>query len=173
MSDMAKKYIEKISAYDFINSLIPGTIYVLIIERFTSFTISTDSILFNVILYYFIGVVIGRIGSLLIERILIKGIERVSHTDFVEAENKDDTGKITALSSINNMYRTFVATIVCVLLTVIGDCIWQVVPHSEIVNVSVIVCLCVFLVVVFSKAYRKQTGYIVSRIKRINKVKED
>lgn len=177
MSGAAEKIAEKISSYDLINNLIPGAVYVSIVERTTAFELGADNLIAQAVLYYFAGTVIGRIGSLCVEQKLIgrtSGVETVPYADFTRAEKLDKDGKITVLSAVNNMYRTFVSVSLCILLTVLADIAWSWLPKCEWTIQAFTMAGSIALAAIFAKSYKKQTGYVVSRVKTVlNEAGED
>ena len=70
MEDVVKNLVEKISSYDILNNLFPGIIFCSIVERTTRITFSTGAIWEDLFIYYFAGMIISRIGSIFIEKIL-------------------------------------------------------------------------------------------------------
>ena len=173
MSRAVEKVVEKISAYGLLNHLIPGAVYIALVERLTLFKVGSDNVLAELVLFYFAGVVIGRIGSLFVERVALKKVETISHEEFTEAEVLDTDGKVTTLSTVNNMYRTFVSAMVCLVITIIADCIRKVIPANEILRTGIILLICIGLAWLFLKSYQKQTGYVVSRAREILQMKMD
>lgn len=169
---MVDKLVEKISSYGIINNIIPGAVYVSLVERFTNFKIWPEDVFMQLILCYFIGMVVGRIGSLLIEKKTLKNVTLVSHEDYTKAEMLDSDGKITTLSAINNMYRTFVSVSVCLVATVLFNWLWIVIPHFDWIKKAIVIVGCVLLTVLFVESYKKQTGYVVSRVQTVLKHKD-
>ena len=70
MEDIIKNWSEKISSYDILNNLFPGVIFCIIVENVTRISISTGELWKNLFLYYFVGMILSRIGSIFDERIL-------------------------------------------------------------------------------------------------------
>ena len=64
MESALNNVIEKISSYEIFNNIIPGVIYSVFTEKLTDFHITTENVFMNIVLLYFIGLVIGRIGSI-------------------------------------------------------------------------------------------------------------
>lgn len=170
---MVDKLIEKISSYGILNNIIPGAVYIAFVERFTIFKIMPEDVLMQLVLCYFIGMVIGRIGSLLIEKIILKNVTVVPHEDYTKAEMLDSDGKVTTLSAINNMYRTFISVSICILTTVLFNWLWTVIPHFDWIKKVIVIVGCVLSTILFVKSYKKQTGYVVSRVKAVLKFKEN
>jgi len=85
-----KDLLDKLSSYNIFNYLLPGIIFVVIAEKLTSFSFIQDDIIFGIFLYYFIGLVISRIGSLLIEPSLkkIRFLTFAPYSEFVTASKK-------------------------------------------------------------------------------------
>lgn len=115
-------------------------------------------------------------GSLYIEKLVISNhkVDTVSYQDYTRAESLDKDGKITTLSAINNMYRTFVSVAVCLFFTVIADIIWRQIPQScsECIKTFIVMVFCVVLGSIFAKSYNKQIGYVVNRVKIVLKDKK-
>ena len=175
MGNAIEKIIEKITTYEILNSIIPGAIYVVLVDRLTRFSFQGENIFKIIVICYFVGLVIGRIGSLLVEPILCHKTKKgksiahfVPYNDYVEAEKIDDSGHIKELSTINNMYRNLITTMLALFITYIISKIWDCV----IVNYLtwIIPVAIVLLIILFIFSYRKQTGYIN---KRVNKVLND
>ena len=58
-------FIEKLGSYHILTNLIPGAFFALFAHYLFGVQISTENIGEDVIIYYFIGLLISRIGSLL------------------------------------------------------------------------------------------------------------
>ena len=65
-----KEILDKLSSYNLFNYLLPGVIFVVIANKVTHYDFIQDDIVIGAFLYYFIGMVISRFGSLAIEPIL-------------------------------------------------------------------------------------------------------
>src|SRR5947209_8137066 len=59
-----KELLDKLSSYNLFNYLLPGTMFVAGAQRISDHKFKQDSIVVELFLYYFIGLVISRIGSL-------------------------------------------------------------------------------------------------------------
>jgi len=162
-----EKLLEKISAYQFLNYLIPGLIFVYSIEYLGIYDLQDDNVLLMLFGGYFAGMVLSRLGSLLFEKYLLKWkfIEFASYKDFKEAELKDS--KITTLSTENNTYRTLLATFFLLfimygisLIPCVSDFM-----HSKWMWLVVLALLCVL----FLFSYRKQTSYVRKSVENIVK----
>jgi len=167
-----KEFIDKISSYNLFNYLFPGILYVIILKEITSYNIVQDNLILGVFLYYFIGLVISRFGSLIIEPLLkkLKIVSFIDYSDFINASKNDN--KIEIFSEINNMYRTLVSLFFVVFLSKL----YQVLVNNFIICNLFLPYLLVFLIfIIFLFSYRKQTKYIVDRVdhfKKGNKINE-
>lgn len=157
-----KEIIEKLSSYNIFNYLLPGIVFSILTSKFTSTNLIFDNLVIGVFLYYFIGLVISRVGSVIIEPLLkwIKFLKFADYKDFVSVSKTDN--KLEILSEANNMYRTFVSMF-SILFLIIG---FQRLSEYFIIlkNKQDLILLAV-LFVLFLFSYRKQTNYITKRIK--------
>ena len=103
-SDMVD-LLSKISSYDLFNYLLTGIIFVILADSFTRYSFIQQDIAIGLFLYYFIGLVISRVGSLAIEPLLkrIAFLKFADYKDFISASEKDK--KIELLSEVNNTYH--------------------------------------------------------------------
>jgi len=156
-----KELIDKISTYNIFNYLLPGVIYCYLSSRFTNYNLTQEDILVGAFVYYFIGMVISRIGSIIIEPILkkISFLKFSDYKSFIIASKKDD--KIELFSMVNNTYRTIVATILLLALTALYQTIELRFQLSSVFTSFFIITL---LFILFLISYRKQTQYINQRI---------
>ncbi len=173
MSNALEKIIERISAYEILNNIIPGTIYAVLVKKLTPFNIQTDNVWSDIILCYFIGLVIGRVGSLVVERFLKwrKKLQFEPHSEYVKAEQKDEL--VRELSTINNMYRTYTAVALCLIITVAFSFLLTLFKKNDWSKPAVTLIGCVLLMLIFGKSYIKQTGYVANRVKTINKLSKE
>lgn len=157
-----KDLLDKISSYNLFNYLLPGVLYVYIASELTSVNLVQKDILAAAFLYYFIGLIISRIGSIIVEPLLKKlsFIKFAEYKDFVQASHKDP--KIEILSEANNMYRTFISLFLTLGLTMLYSLL--VVKYPDIKNWFIAITI-LGIFTMFLIAYRKQTKYITKRIK--------
>lgn len=159
MEELANRFLAKLYSYNIFNYLFPGVIY----SFFLSFFLGIDYLDYNLLVllfvFYFIGMIISRIGSLVIEPVLIKFkmLKRREYRDFAKAEMKDK--KIALLSEQSNTYRTLAALFLVILISFI------------IASVSGFRSFCWFYyvsaclgLILFSCAFVKQNDYINKRI---------
>jgi disulfide bond formation protein DsbB len=156
-----KELIDKLSSYNVFNYLLPGILFAALATKFTSYKLLQSDIVVGVFIYYFIGMVVSRFGSLVLQPLLEKWsfIKFAPYKDFVVASQADS--KIDILSEQNNMYRTL-----CSLFFLLG-----VLKAIELIGNTVsmpewmlffLFTATLFLVFLF--AYRKQTEYVATRV---------
>lgn len=156
-----KELITKLSSYNLFNYFLPGIVFAHISAWFTSYSLLQNNLLLAAFLYYFIGLVISRFGSLAIEPLLkaINFLRFSRYEDFVTVSKKDS--KLDIMSESNNTYRTILAMIVLLLLLRLYQFLETCLPWLPGVRLYVLLAL---LVILFLFSYRKQTSYIRKRV---------
>lgn len=156
-----KDLLSKLSSYNIFNYLFPGIVFVILAENLSRHSFVHQDIFIGVFLYYFIGFVISRLGSLVVEPILrkISFLHFADYHDYVNAAKKDE--KLKLLSEVNNTYRTLCALFVSIFVLRLYELIEGRFP---ILTEWSPVLLGVFLLFIFLFSYRKQTTYITKRI---------
>ena len=164
-----KDLLEKLSSYNIFNYLLPGVIFVVLAEALTTFHFVQEDIVLGVFLYYFIGLIISRLGSLVVEPLLklLRFVRFAPYADFVTASKEDE--KLLVLSEASNMYRTFCTLFVLLALLKGYDRLssrFSQVQHwgGEILVIALFALFCL--------SYRKQCQYIRKRIDSNIKKKE-
>ena len=156
--------LNKLSSYNIFNYLLPGIMFVYLSDLFTSYSFIQDDILLALFLYYFIGLVISRLGSLVIEPFL-KKIEFVTFADYKDfMSTAESDKKLDVLSEVNNMYRTLCSLLLCLIILIIYEAFATLFP--VVADITPYVAL-FFLAVLFLYSYRKQTAYIFKRVNRL------
>lgn len=156
-----KEIIDKLSSYNIFNYLLPGIIFVGLGEKMTSLSLVQDNLLIGLFLYYFIGLVISRAGSLTLEKSLkeIKFVHFKPRVDFLKASKLDP--KIGILSEQNNMYRTLCSLPIALIIFKIYDMIKDKLPWGTDTS-NYIFLIGLFVLFLFS--YRKQTRYVFESV---------
>ena len=146
--------LHKLSTYNIFNYLFPGVVFVISLNRYAKIDLVVDDVILGMFLYYFFGLVLSRIGSILIEPVLrcTRIIRFADYPRFVRASKLDD--KIELLSEVNNMHRTIIAMLGVLLVISIcnGSATWQLILGL------------VSSIILFILSYRKQTSFITKRI---------
>ena len=58
-----KEFFDKLAPYHIFNYLLPGTLFVILAEKFVNYNFYQSDIILGLLLYYFIGLAISRIGT--------------------------------------------------------------------------------------------------------------
>ncbi len=153
--------LSKISSYDLFNYLLTGIIFVILADKLTHYSFIQPDIKLGLFLYYFIGLMISRIGSLVVDPVLkyISFIKFEPYPSFLLASEKDK--KIELLVEVNNTYRTFSSLFAILGLLRFYEWIQGKIPVLSDWNTSILIFL---LLLIFLFSYRKQTSCLTKRI---------
>lgn len=156
-----KDIIEKLSSYNIFNYLLPGILFMALGDQLTSFSLIQNNLFVGMFLFYFVGMIISRIGSLTVEPFLkcIGFVRFSSYNDYVEASKSDP--KLELFSEQNNVYRTLCSLSILLILLKIYDKNKDLLPWNT--DTSFLILMAGILVL-FLFSYRKQTKYIVHRV---------
>ena len=165
-----KEFLDKLSSYNLFNYLLPGILFAAIGERITSYSFLEKDIVVGVFVYYFIGLVISRIGSLIIEPFfrIIKFVKFAPYPDFVKVSQTDM--KLELLSETNNMYRTLCALFTVLVCLKLYENFESSHPNLFLHSPTLVLFL---LLALFCFSYRKQTVYVTKRIDAAMEDKEN
>ena len=156
-----KEILDKLSSYNIFNYLLPGVLFASIGTEISSYTLLVDNLAVGAFLYYFYGLVISRLGSLVVEPILkkLRIVHFADYSSFVTASHSDQ--KIDVLSEQNNSYRSLASLFLCLLMLSAIEYLDRVfgIGHTELLIIAV-----ALLLVLFVSAYKKQTKYITNRV---------
>lgn len=158
-----KDLLDKLSSYNIFNYLLPGTIFAGLGEQLTSYSLVQDNLLIGLFLYYFIGLIISRVGSLTVEPFLkwIKFVQFADYKDYTKAAESNP--KVELLSEQNNMYRTLCSLpIMLIFFKVYDEMIKDNLPGGA--DTSDFIFL-LGILVLFLFSYNKQTKYVVRSVK--------
>ena len=173
MEEILAQIVEKISSYNIVNNLYPGILFVYVLKIMFGTNLLSNNWVENLIVFYFVGMVLSRIGSIIIEPIMkkIKIIKYAPYQDYVKASSIDPL--VDTLSETNNTYRTLLSTFICVFVYKLGASINEVCLKNKITflqeNKDWILLTVLILLFVFS--YVKQTSYVRKRVESVLKRK--
>lgn len=155
-----KDLLDKLSSYNIFNYLLPGVLTALVLSQLTHVDVLQSDIVVGVFVYYFVGLVVSRVGSLLIEPALKKigFVKFASYGSYIRASKNDQA--IEILSEVNNMYRTLTSMFVCLSIVYAYE---SIVAWCPAVGGRGGPLLMAALFILFLTSYRKQTAYIKSR----------
>ena len=160
-----EKLLDKLSSYSIVNNLIPGALFVCLFKLFIGEQLPLESAIEKVFAYYCCGMIINRIGSLIIEPICAKLriVKYAPKAEYITATKKDKL--IETLLETNNLYRTCAGMALMLLICKLYSCVAQFLLIPVTITWWVIIVL---LLVLFIVSYRKQTKHIVSRVVAAN-----
>ena len=158
--------ITKLSPYHVFNYLFSGAIFAILCQYITSYSLVQDDLLTGLLLYSFIGLLINRISALVLEPILkwIRFVKFESYGDYVKASKKDP--KIEVLSDQQSVLRTFTALPITLGVLKIYELVKKTISNPLPWDTHTIhFLLLIVILLLFLISYKKQTEYIVKRIK--------
>jgi hypothetical protein len=153
-----------IEQYKIFNYLVPGVIVTFLIGDGTFYhKLQSQNILVEFFIYYFVGLIVSRLGSLFVEGFLrnIGMVKFAPYSDYLDASKKDE--KIEKFSQENNMYRTFIAAFLTIFLVNLG---YRIFSDTEVLVRETVPFLLGMLTLagLMTLSYRKQTAFIGKRI---------
>jgi hypothetical protein len=156
-----KDLLDKITSYNLFNYLLPGVVFAALAKYVSHFNLVQDDIIVGAFVYYFIGLVISRIGSLILDPILMKFnlVKFAAYEEYISVSKIDTT--LEVLSEVNNTYRTLSALFVLLAVLKIYELLSKRFQDLESVTPFIIFGT---LFILFILSYRKQTQFIVKRI---------
>lgn len=156
-----EKIIERLASYHLFNYILPGFLILLCYFYLSELGSTNYSLVVLVVLAYFCGLFVSRIGSLILEPILKKiGFINFAKTEEYVSATKKDT-KIETLMETANMYRSLIIVSLFVVILALSIKVDFTLIATGIAS---------FIVFLFS--YRKQIGYIVTRVEGAKNAKK-
>lgn len=155
-------FLNNLSSYDIFNSFLPGALFCILLKYLVGYNLLVGDKLENILICYFIGIVVSRLGSFFVENLLkkMKFIVFAPYSDYVNAEQKDK--KIGILSKTNNSYRSYIVACFVALIAIVVKKINTDFSIMDLKIIAIIVFLLIFLF-----AYRKQTDYVKKRVEKV------
>lgn len=157
------KFLDKLSSYNLLNNVFPGAISCFLINVFWGKNIAGSNIVESIFIYYFVGMVVSRMGSIIVEPFCKKCqlVRFADYSQYITASKKD--GKLEILSETNNIFRTMLT--MCLFL-LIGKIYFYIGLKVEAIKNIEKELLLIVLAVLFACSYRKQTKYIKDRVEK-------
>lgn len=154
--------LEKLSSYNIFNNLMPGLLFLGLNDKLINTKFLDNSITIILVFSYFVGIVISRIGSIVIAPILYKFTKEKGekYNNYIKACQKDS--KIDILMQDRNMYRSICSLLIILLLEKVGIIVLQ---YIKINNNVLSIIIIFILIIIFSKAFLKQNKTISERIR--------
>lgn len=157
-------FIEKLGSYQIMTNLMPGVFFGIGLKLLLGITLPIQNTGEEIIVYYFMGLIINRISSLIVKPILNACIfiKEASYSDYIKAANIDP--KIDVLSETNNHFRTLLTSSLLLIITaILKDRICTI----KWMSLNWKWVLMIFLSMLFLSALIKQTNFICKRIESI------
>lgn len=165
---MMEKIVEKMDSYNIFTNVIPG--YLLLLFNIYYFKLDNFNVIEQVVVAYFIGQTLNRLGSIIVGKALLKFTKEkgVAYEKYIFACDNDK--KIELLLQERNTYRT-----VCTLFIV---CIIELICSKILVNINIsnniiIMILLVGGLIIYSVSYCKYNKYIVDRVQISNEKEQN
>lgn len=165
METFLTKLFEKISHYEILNNIIPGSALCLILS-YIGYPILEYNVWACIVICYLVGIVNSRFSSVAIEWIC-KKIHLIEWRDY-ESYNKAKKERpfIATLQESANMYRAFISVF---LISLCGYSLMKLSTKWSWLVQNGIWVLLVALLVLFVFSYRKQINkYVVKNIDEVN-----
>lgn len=150
-----------IAPYYVFNFLVPGVVFCVALEKIWTIDIAGPDLVAAAFVYYFVGMCVSRVGSLVVAPILRKTklIKFSDYKDFLKAEAEDT--KIQELLLTANFYRSILGGVVSFLALCLG--LWAV--KWNIISETVLLSMVgIAIVILVFQGYRKQNTFIKDRI---------
>lgn len=159
------KIIEKLDSYNLFTNIIPG--YLMLLFNIYYFKLNNFNIVEYIVVAYFIGQTLNRIGSILVGNVLLKftSEERLPYDEYISACDNDK--KINLLLQERNTYRTFCTLFIVCIIEIIFS---KICKYINISTNIIIIALLIICLIIYCASYCKYNKYIVDRI-RISKEK--
>lgn len=145
--------VEKLNSYSILNNLLPGVVLGFLFESCLSVTIIQGNVIEDLFIYYFIGMLISRFGSVIVEPLYkkISLVQFAEYDDYINASKKDK--KIEILSETNNIYRSI---LLACFVTVVAKIYFAISTKVNVLSNYKEVIILIMCCIIFSIAYRKQ-----------------
>lgn len=171
MEEGIKSISSKISSYNVFTNLFPGIVFAYLLLYLFDVQIVAGTWIADFFIYYFWGIVLNRIGSIVIEPIMKKIkikkkllLQFAPYSDYIKASSNDSI--ISTLSEINNTYRALLSCSFCTLVLkaffeinnwLIGKNFLFFESNKDWIGI-------ILLLTLFALSYIKQTAYVRERI---------
>ncbi|MFZ0774765.1 MAG: hypothetical protein WCA49_13280 [Candidatus Sulfotelmatobacter sp.] len=161
MADAIGTLAEKLSEYNLFNYLVPGSVFMIALRYVAGAIPFENSVVLFLLTAYFVGMALSRIGSLVIEPVLLwtRLLVLCDFGEFVRAEKNDP--KIRTLLQETNAYRTMAAVFAALLLTKGALALRPRFAYFD--QIAGWTCP-VVLLLLFAFSHRKMCAYIAKRV---------
>ncbi|MDO4778899.1 MAG: hypothetical protein Q4A42_05030 [Tissierellia bacterium] len=179
MQEIITKITEKFSQYEIFNNFFPGIVFCYFVGATTKFSFIMKEVWENILLYYFVGVIVNRIGSVVVENLLksikVKNkklnikepfLKFASYDDYIEASENNTF--IKTLNQYNNFYRNIITIFILVILIKIYDLwIYNIINKWGMLGRNILfILICSVITIILIFGYRKQSDYIKRMVEK-------
>lgn len=170
MGEVLKQIVDKISSYNIFNNLYPGIVFCYLLKFLFQTNILSDNWFENIVVFYFLGMVLSRVGSIVVEPLMKKFFVKFApYKDYIKASEANPL--IVTLSETNNTYRTLLSCVTCLFVYKICDTVNNVFVEKNCTffqdNAGWLILI--LQVLLFAISYVKQTNYIRKRVEFVLK----
>ena len=157
--------ISRLSSYNVFNYLFPGVLLAIGGTYLTAYSLRTEDIIIDGFIFYFYGLTVSRVGSLVLEPALSRFdiIHHNEYNDFIQASEADKM--VLVMSEVANMYRTLAALFFCLCGLFSVNVATVESSRSTFESAGTLLGLAM-LGVIFMVSWVKQNWYVHQRIER-------
>ncbi|GGA14064.1 MULTISPECIES: hypothetical protein [Salipiger] len=158
----------KLSSYNILNYLIPGAVFSVIAERLSLLT-PPNEIMEQLVWFYFLGMVISRLGSTIVEPILkcLGFVVYSNYFDYLAACKADE--KMEVMVETSNTYRTIATVFISLLALIFLDSTSERIGFNSALQGEIAIGL---LSILFILSFRKQVKFVANRVNHHKKESE-
>ncbi|WP_370841603.1 hypothetical protein [Megasphaera sp.] len=165
--------IKILGTYEIITNLIPGILFYLLAPPEFQSLLNVNNFVFLLAFCYFVGLILNRMGSLLISPIAqhVGFVKYAPYDQFLKAEKVEqskDEHKLQTLLTVNNFYRTLCAMIISLIAVRVYYS--PLTCNTFLFQISLNNWIYWGLFLLFLFSYKKQAAFIKNRVESI---KED
>lgn len=160
-----KSLLERVSSYQIFTFLLPGVAFLAPLTWYYSKPIPETTIWEKLLICYFVGMIISRIGTFVFEswpgHLPCKrlGIELINYPQLIKSEKLDS--KIGSLLQVSNTYRSMAGAAFSLLLVGLVNHFYNLGFHFP----RVLHWINIFLCILFYSSFKKQYWYVNERVK--------
>lgn len=169
IKEIIKSFSEKVSSYQIFTFLFPGAVFLAVLSQLYPKTVPEFNIWEKLFLCYTVGMIISRIGSLVLEEFLFwlsniwwHFFDRIDYKKLILAERKDS--KVNMLLQVCNTYRTMAAVFLSLLIVAVVNK-WS---SMDLKFTCGIIVLSITMIILFSLSYVKQYKYVKKRVEIVS-----
>jgi hypothetical protein len=155
-----KELFDKISSYHIFGYLFCGAVFAVLADKFLNYTLVQQNIVTGIFLYYFIGLVISKVGSSFVEPFLKKVfLPRDAREDVSSSATTDE--RVEILFKLKDTYRSLCALFLLLLILKLYETLSA--SLSSLAEWSSLL-LMIFFLFFFLISYRKQMSDITKKV---------